>query len=278
MSSVRSVPQVEIIERIDDWRNRYARWKVTNELRDNEVGPHYPWVENARAPFTPARRALPMLNLALITSAGAYIDGTEPFDADLYGGDSSFREIPVEVGAEDLKWSARGYDPAAVLEDMNSQVPVERLQEFEGNGIIGRLNPVFWSFCGFAPNAARFAETSLARLAERVTRYGAQAALLVPASRLCHQTMALAARALESAGVPTMMISVEREIVERVKPPRATYYRGEVGRVAGEPNWAEHQRRILDESLRLLEPFDQTGIRNISVELETAVERDRGER
>ena len=269
---------MEIIEHLDDWRDRYARWKLTNEMRGDDVGPRYPWVVNRHAPFTPARRALPMLNLALITSAGAYIDGTEPFDTELYGGDATFREIPVEVGAEDLKWSVRGYDPAAVSEDMNSQVPVERLQEFEGNGIIGRLNPVFWSFCGFAPNAARFSETALARLVERVTRYGAQAALLVPASRLCHQTMSLAARALEAARIPTMTLGVERETFDRVRPPRAVFYAGDYGSVAGRPGWPEHQRRVLDEALRLIEPTDFVGVRQLDVEAATAVEMDRGER
>jgi len=269
---------VETIERIDEWREGYQRWRRINEMRGDDVGDDYPWVENRRAPFKPMGRALPMLNLGLITSAGVYVDGTEPFDTSIPGGDASFREIPSLVTGEDLQWAARGYDPAAVREDMNSQVPLARLFEFEGNGIIGQLNQVFWSFCGFIPSAARFADNALPDLVERVRRYNVQAALLVPASRLCHQTMALAARALEAAGVPTMMLAVEREIVERVKPPRATYYRGEVGRVAGEPNWAEHQRRILDESLRLLEPFDQTGIRNISVVLETAVEQGRGER
>src|SRR3712207_8932682 len=53
----KETPQVEIIERIDDWRDRYARWKVTNELRGGEVGPHYPWVENRHAPFTPDRKS-----------------------------------------------------------------------------------------------------------------------------------------------------------------------------------------------------------------------------
>ena len=70
--------QVEILEGAEEWRDRYARWKQINELRGDEVGEHYPWVANRRAPFRPARRALPMLNLALVTSAGAYLDGTEP--------------------------------------------------------------------------------------------------------------------------------------------------------------------------------------------------------
>ena len=269
---------MEIIEQMDDWRDKYARWKLTNELRGDDVGPHYPWVENRRAPFTPARRALPMLNLALVTSAGAYIDGTEPFDTSIAGGDVSFREIPIEIEAEDLKWSARGYDPAAVGEDMSAQVPVARLLEFEGNGIIGQLNPVFWSFCGFIPSAARFSQASLPSFVERVVRYEVQAALLVPASRLCHQTMSLAARSLEAAGIPTMILGVERETFDRVRPPRAAYYEGDFGCVAGRPGWPQHQRRVLDEALRWIEPFDQVGVRKLVVELGTEVEVGRGEK
>ena len=269
---------MEILENAEEWRDRYARWKQINELRGDEVGAHYPWVENERAPFRPARRALPMLKLALITSAGAYIDGTEPFDASIFGGDTSFREIPIEVEAEDLRWAGRGYDPAAVQEDMNAQVPVDRLREFEGNGIIGRLNPVYWSLCGFIPNAARFASTTLPELVERIRRYEVQAALLVPASRLCHQTMALVARAVESAGVPTMMLAVDRDVAEQARPPRAAYYPGEFGCVVGKPNWPQYQRRVLDEALRLIEPIDQPSVRNLVVALGTEVEIGRGER
>ena len=65
----------------------------------DELGSDYPFVRNRRAPFTPARRALPMLNLALISSAGAYIDGTPAFDTSSANGDLSFREIPIEVEA-----------------------------------------------------------------------------------------------------------------------------------------------------------------------------------
>ncbi|MBA3320932.1 MAG: hypothetical protein H0T45_05730 [Pyrinomonadaceae bacterium] len=269
---------MEILEGIDDWREGYLRWRRTDELHGNDLGHRYPQVVNKHAPFKPLGRALPMLSLALITSAGAHVDGSEPFDIERTGGDASFREIPTLVGAEDLAWSVRGYDGAAVRADMNAQVPLNRLFEFEGNGIIGRLCPVFWSFCGFIPNAGRLVDESLPQLVERVRRYEAQAALLVPASDLCHQSMALAARALEIAGVPTMMLAVEREACERVRPPRAAYYKGEFGSVAGQPDWPEHQRRILDEALRLLEPTDQPGVRHLTVALETTVEMQRGEK
>jgi hypothetical protein len=266
---------VEILERIDDWRGRYSSWKGGaggDDLSD------YPFVENKRAPFVPARRALPMLNLALISSAGAYIDGTDAFKTNEPGGDISFREIPVEVEAEDFRFAARGYDARSVEQDANSQLPLARLFEFEGNGIIGQLNPVFWSFCGYIPDAARLVEEMIPKLVERVKRYEVQAALLVPASRLCHQSIALVARALEMEGVPTMMLAVARDVVDMVRPPRAAFYAGEPGSVVGRPLWPEHQRRVLDEALRLIEPIDQPGVYKLSVELETEVEKERGER
>jgi len=270
---------VEIIEQIDEWRKRYADWQHDHaETTDGDVGESYPFVKNRRAPFTPARRALPMLNLALISSAGAYIDGTDSFDINAAGGDLSFREIPREVEASDLRFAARGYDPAAVQSDINVQVPLDRLSEFEQNGIIGQLNPVFWSFAGFITDAGRLVEEMLPKLIERVRRYEVQAALLIPASRLCHQSVSLVARALEHAGLPTMTLAVVKDVVEFVRPPRAAWYLGELGSVAGRPGWPEHQRRILDEALRLIEPMDQPGIRQLAVGLETQIEKDRGER
>lgn len=271
---------MEIIERQDDWHRHYEHWQEsrTRGSPRSDVGGDYPFVSNRRAPFTPARRALPMMNLALITSTGAYINGTDSFDVNVVGGDTRFREIPREVEAEDLLYCARGWDTAAVTRDRNAQVPIDRLAEFEGNGIIGQLNPVWWSFCGHIPDAGKLVDEMLPRLIERVKRYEVQAALLIPASRLCHQSVSLVARGLELERIPTMTLAVEKDVVESVRPPRCGYYSGELGSVAGRPGWPEHQRRVLDEALRLIEPMDQPSIRQLVVELETQVEKERGEK
>lgn len=269
---------METIENIEEWRRAYDGWKQSGPAGNDDLGDDYPWVKNRRAPFTPARRALPMLNLALISSAGAYIDGTASFDTNAAAGDPSFREIPIEVESSDLRFSTRGYDGAAVHQDANAQLPIERLLEFEKNGIIGQLNPVFWSFCGYIPDAALVANELAAQLVQRTQRYEVQAALLIPASTLCHQSIGLVARALELSGIPTMTLAVVKEVVESVRPPRVALYDGEIGSVAGRPGWPEHQRRILDESLRLIEPMDQVGIRKLVVDLESEVEKARGER
>jgi len=263
---------MELIENLTDFTNRFARWKGDEKLAG------YPFVENIHAPFTPVKRALPMLNLALITSAGAYIDGTDAFVIDSRDGDTSFREIPIEIEAEDLRYAAKGYDPAAVNQDRNAQIPIDRLLEYQANSVIGALNNVWWSISSYIPNAARVAEELAPKLADRLARYDVQTALLIPASRLCHQTLGIIARAIEQSGTPTMMISVDPKISDKVRPPRSAYYTGEFGSVAGRPNWREYQLRILDEALRWTETFDQPGSRKLAVDLETQVEAARGER
>src|SRR5213593_191512 len=268
---------MEIIEQFDRWNRRYTSWKQRRPSGADELA-GYPFVENSRAPFTPARRALSMMQVALISSAGAYIDGTDPFDTSTPDGDLNFREIPSEIELKDLRFSARDYDPVFVQQDANVQVPLARLFEFELNRIIGQVNSVFWSFSGFVPNAGRLVNEMLPGLVERLQRYDVQSVLLIPASRLCHQSCALAARAIEQSGIPTMMLAVERDVSERVRPPRIAFYEGQFGSVAGQANWPEHQRRVLDEALRWLEPMGEPGIKKLVVDLESKVEAARGER
>lgn len=261
-----------IIETRGEFSHRFQRWTPNEDLTG------YPFISNIHAPFTPVRRALPMLNLALISSAGAYIDGTDPFDLEARDGDLNFREIPVEVDAVDLKYSAKGFDPKAVLEDRNAQIPIDRLTEYQANAVIGKLNNTWWSLSPWIPNARLVADDLAPKIAERLHRYEVQAALLIPASRLCHQTLGLIARGIEETGIPTMTISVDTAMTEKVRPPRTAYYSGEFGSVAGKPGWREYQLRVLDESIRWIETFDQPAARKLAVDLETQVEAARGER
>ena len=260
-----------VIENLSEFSGRFRNWRGDENLRN------YPLIENTYAPFTALKRALPLFNLALISSAGAYIDGTEPFDIESRDGDVNFREIPTEVEAADLLYAARGYDPAAIRQDRNVQIPIERLTEFQTNAVIGRLNQVWWSLSSYIPNAALVAAELAPRIADRLVNYEVQAALLVPATRLCHQVLGLVAREIERRGIPTMVISVDRTITDRVRPPRTAYYDGELGMVVGKPNWKEYQMRVLDESIRWIETFDQPGARKLVVELETETEQERGE-
>lgn len=263
---------MEIIENLPLFTKRFASWKGDEKLAG------YPFVENVHTPFTPVRRALPMMNLALISSAGAYIDGTDPFDIASRDGDLNYREMPVEIEAADLRYSAQGYDVGAVQKDRNSQIPIDRLREYEENAVIGKLNSAWWSLSSYIPNAQLVAEGLAPKLTERLARYEINAAILIPASRLCHQTLGIIARRIEESGIPTILVSVDKLIMEYVRAPRTAYYDGEIGSVVGPADWPEFQLRVLDETLRTMETFDQPGARKLTVQMESKVEAARGER
>jgi D-proline reductase (dithiol) PrdB len=144
--------------------------------------------------------------------------------------------------------------------------------------VIGQLNNVWWSLSPFIPDAVSVAEQMAPAIAERLARYEVHAALLIPASRLCHQTLGVIARVIEQSGIPTMMISVDPDLSDQVRPPRTAYYDGEFGSVAGKPNFKQYQLRVLDESIRWIETFDQPGSKKLAVDIQTQVEAARGER
>jgi D-proline reductase (dithiol) PrdB len=263
---------MKLIENAADVKGMLKSWNGNENLTG------YPFVVNSHAPFSQLHRSLPMLNLGLISSAGAYINGTDAFNIEDKNGDAEFREFPIEIEAQDLLFAAKGYDPTAVKEDRNVLVPIDRLLEYEANGVIGSLNNVWWSLSSYIPNATDVAEKLAPAIVERLKHYDVKAALFVPATRLCHQTLGIIARAVEMAGIPTMMIAVDRAIAEKVRAPRVAYYQGEIGSTVGKANWKQYQLRVLDEAIRWIETFDQPGSRKLVVELENATEAARGER
>lgn len=57
--------------------------------------------------------------------------------------------------------------------------------------------------------------------------------------------MGLAARAIEQRGIPTIALSIVREITEKSPPPRALFMRFPFGHALGEPGNARQQETIL---------------------------------
>lgn len=64
--------------------------------------------------------------------------------------------------------------------------------------------------------------------------------------------MGLIARAIEATGIPTVCVSLQRDITARVKPPRAVYLDWPFGHPMGEPGRPAQQRQVLLDALDLL--------------------------
>jgi len=69
----------------------------------------------------------------------------------------------------------------------------------------------------------------------------------------------LAARAIEAAGIPTISLSIVREITEKTPPPRALFLRFPFGHALGEADNRDQQFTVLHLAFRLLFEADRPG-------------------
>jgi hypothetical protein len=69
----------------------------------------------------------------------------------------------------------------------------------------------------------------------------------------------LIARIIEQHGVSTVSLSIQRELTEKTRPPRALFIRWPFGHPLGEPFNSAQQRWILLDALRALEEMRTPG-------------------
>jgi D-proline reductase (dithiol) PrdB len=70
----------------------------------------------------------------------------------------------------------------------------------------------------------------------------------------------LVQRAIEALGIPTIGITLQKEVTRKVKPPRALYLRYPFGHPMGEAFARAQQRTILLTALEALATATQPGV------------------
>ena len=73
---------------------------------------------------------------------------------------------------------------------------------------------------------------------------------------MCHQTVGLLQGVLEEAGIATVSVSVIEQITRKVRPPRALWTPFPFGYPLGQPDDAALQRKVILQSLHLLQRAD----------------------
>lgn len=101
-------------------------------------------------PCSPLTKPLSQAKVALVTTAGLYLEGQPKFDSSIKLGDTSFREIPSNIAIESLKESHRSssFDHRGIRDDKNLALPLDRFREMVEKGEIGSLNHRHFSFMG----------------------------------------------------------------------------------------------------------------------------------
>jgi D-proline reductase (dithiol) PrdB len=121
--------------------------------------------------------------LALVTTAALHLPEQPPFDMNLRGGDSSFRELPVDVELSQLKISHRSadFDQTGAREDPNLVFPRDRFWELVSGGKVGALNHRHFSFMGSIIEPGRLISETGPEVAELLRQDQVDAVYLLPA-------------------------------------------------------------------------------------------------
>jgi D-proline reductase (dithiol) PrdB len=215
----------------------------------------YRYAHFDHVPFTPLRKPLAQSVLTLVTTAAPYQPDRGPqgpgapynaaakFFAPYAGDTARDHDLRIAHVAIDRKHTR--------MEDSNSWFPLPSMRRLANEGRF-RLAT---RFHGAPTNRSQrhTMEVDIPQILQRCREDGVDGAVLVPNCPVCHQTLSLTARALEAAGISTVIMGCAKDIVEHVGAPRLLFSDFPLGNAAGRPHDPASQEQTLDLALRLLE-------------------------
>jgi D-proline reductase (dithiol) PrdB len=138
---------------------------------------HVDWRPGARL-----KKPLADSKIAVVTSAAFYCSDQQPFDQEMKGGDYSFREIPDHADVQTLMIGHRSeaFDHSGIERDKNLALPLEPLQDLQGEGKIGSVSKRHFSLMGSITAPARLIASSGPEIASKLLTDAVDAVLLTP--------------------------------------------------------------------------------------------------
>lgn len=155
---------------------RPGLWDVVNERYPGSMIHNENYV-----PMAKLEKPLSECRVGFVSTSGAQLKGSMPFDVVHPIGDYTFRRVPSGTHPDNLEIHQIKYPTAGANIDVNVVYPIQRLQELAAKGIIGELTENFLSFIGYNMDP-RHLESSLASdLADAFEEEKADVVLAAPA-------------------------------------------------------------------------------------------------
>ena len=137
-------------------------------------------------PWTPLKKPIKETTFTLMTTAGISMKSDSPFDMEREKlepawGDPTYREIPRTAAESDIEVSHLHINTEYIKQDLNVMIPLKRFQEFEAEGIIGKLADTCYSYYGFQLDPTALLEETMPKVADRMQEENIEAVLLTPA-------------------------------------------------------------------------------------------------
>ncbi len=158
--------------------------------------------------------------VALVTTAGYYVKGQEPFAEHRIGGDFSYRSIPKDMPLPNLVPAQYTIDRRTALLDANTLFPIDRLKELKAQGYIREVANTHYSFYSYSSSTNRVREGSAKDVARRLRYEGVDKAIIMTATPLSQEIAFLVQRSIEEEGIQTVSIGYSQHAIEALKPPR----------------------------------------------------------
>lgn len=206
--------------------------------------------------WTPVTKELKDMTIALATAAGVHLKSDKRFNL---AGDTTYRIVPDTAKVEELMVSHGGYDNADANRDINCMFPIDRLHELAKEGFIKAIAPMHYTFMGGGGDQTAFTEKTGPEIAQKLKEEGVDGVVMTAGWGTCHRTAAIVQRAIEEAGIPTIMIAALPPVVRQNGSPRSVAPLVPMGANAGEPNNIEMQTGILKDTLRQLIAIPSAG-------------------
>ena len=203
----------------------------------------YIWATFDDVPFSQPAKPLSEMRIVLITTAS-------PLDFDgvkrVWSGHVS--PPPPKLFTDNVAWDKE----STHTNDRASFLPIEATSELASEGLFGGLAARFHGVPTEYSQRKTLTEDA-PEILSRVREDKADAAVLCPLCPVCHQTISLVARHLETNGIPTVIVGSALDIVEHCGVPRFYFTDFPLGNPCGHPWQPEMHREILRQALSLFE-------------------------
>ena len=139
-----------------------------------------------KIPFQLLTKPASEAKFALVTSAGIRLKSDPAFDMEREKkeptwGDPTYRKIPKGTSAADIDVNHLHINSSYIKQDLNVMLPLDRMEEFANEGIIGSLAETSYSFYGFQWERTEFLEKSIQPMIDHMNSESVDAVLLTPA-------------------------------------------------------------------------------------------------
>ena len=141
--------------------------------------------EPREIPWMPLSRPLEESTVAMISSAGLALKNDRPFDQEgerlnPWWGDPSFRILPRTATGKDVNLYHLHVTPRIAAQDLNTFMPLQRLNEMETQGAIGRSAAHHYSYMGYILQPHKLLNESVPAMIQSMKQDGVDLVILIP--------------------------------------------------------------------------------------------------